>query len=714
MSGSIRAHGDPHLIAGSDLVRGGGRCTGGWRGERDGHQGDAQRPRRGVALRDPGSPLLTAHAKRPFKTGERCSTEMNARVGVDAVARNGADPDGRYPGPDAAHMRVEDFLRRVPILSGVGDEAIGELAASAQTINLKAGECLFQRGAAGDALYLVGSGRLEAVTDPPGSLLAGSGEREPEVIRVLRRGDHVGELALLTGSPRSASVWARRDSALVRVDRAQFDGLLGDPAFVRGLLGGLGEQLRTSRGVPASEPGPPMVIAVVGVGNGFRAREAAEALRERFERWSKVALLDEAGETDASAGRSAHAEWLDSVERSGARALLVADHGVSGEDWERFCVEQADRVLVVTRCEGEARDLGALAGCDLLLDAGDAPSTQPWIAAVRPRTTHRVFDGDRSGGLDRVARRLSGRAIGVVLSGGGARGFAHIGALDVLADSGVEIDRVGGCSMGAIIGGLYASGRSPADIHAICREEFVERNPLGDYTVPIAGLVRGQRAEAMVRRMFGDRRIEDFPRSFCCVTSDLVSSESVVHGSGRAYRLIGASASLPGVTPPVSEEGRLLVDGGVLNNLPVEQMAAIGEGPLIAVDVTARFQAGGPVRRGRPRTRRLAGRAREAVVGSDDPLPRLRETLIRTVVLGSIDTAAAAQAHADAVIEPRVEGFGLTEFGELDRMVEAGSDAAREQLENVKAAAGAAKRRSQRADRPEASEEGIRAHDHPS
>jgi predicted acylesterase/phospholipase RssA len=143
-------------------------------------------------------------------------------------------------------------------------------------------------------------------------------------------------------------------------------------------------------------------------------------------------------------------------------------------------------------------------------------------------------------------------------------------------------------------------------------------------------------------------------------------------------------------------------------------MAAAGEGPLIAVDVTARFQPAGPVRRGRPRARRLAGRAREVVVGSDEPVPRLRETLIRTVLLGSIDTAAAAQAHADAVIEPEVEGFGLTEFGELDRLVAAGRDATRAKLETVRAAADAATRRSERADGPEGAKGGIRAHDHAS
>jgi NTE family protein len=284
--------------------------------------------------------------------------------------------------------------------------------------------------------------------------------------------------------------------------------------------------------------------------------------------------------------------------------------------------------------------------------------------------------------MARLARRLRGRAPGLVLSGGGARGLAHIGVLRGLLDAGVVIDRLGGCSMGALVGALFAGGLSPEEIEDKLRAEFVQRNPIGDYTLPLAALVRGRRAEAMLLRLFGDLRIEELPREFFCVSCDLVTSELVVHRQGPVYEAVGASICLPGIAPPLSQGDRLLVDGGVLNNLPVETMAGRGEGPVVAVDVTNRYQA--PTRRAggvrRPRLERLSARARRAVIGWDAALPSFMETVMRSVVLGSIDTAEAAQQHAELVIAPSVQGIGLTEFGRLDELRAQGAAATREVL----------------------------------
>ena len=128
---------------------------------------------------------------------------------------------------------------------------------------------------------------------------------------------------------------------------------------------------------------------------------------------------------------------------------------------------------------------------------------------------------------------------------------------------------------------------------------------------------------------------------------------------------------------------QLLVDGGVFNNLPVEEMASSDEGPVLAIDVTAHFQTPGarPSRFRRRRPRELAARAHQAVTGWDGPLPSLKETIIRSIVLGSIDTGAAAAEHADALIAPQVEQFGLLDFAALDQIAAAGRRAATEALE---------------------------------
>ncbi len=291
----------------------------------------------------------------------------------------------------------------------------------------------------------------------------------------------------------------------------------------------------------------------------------------------------------------------------------------------------------------------------------------------------------RAAAVDAVARRLSGHAPGVVLSGGGARGFAHIGVLEELLAAGLNLDRVGGCSMGALVGALFAIGLAPDEIEARLRAELIDRNPMNDYTIPLAALVRGRKAEAMLLRLFGDRQIEELEREFFCVSSDLVTSELVVHRRGNLYEAVGASLCLPGIGPPVAVGDRLLVDGGVLDNLPVATMAARGEGPVIAVDVSSRFEP--PSRSaagaGRPRMRRLSARIRRAIIGWDTPLPSFGETLTRSVVLGSIDTAEAARKHADVVIAPEVQGIGLVEFDRIGEIRAQGSAAAREALDRL-------------------------------
>jgi predicted acylesterase/phospholipase RssA len=133
------------------------------------------------------------------------------------------------------------------------------------------------------------------------------------------------------------------------------------------------------------------------------------------------------------------------------------------------------------------------------------------------------------------------------------------------------------------------------------------------------------------------------------------------------------------VFPPVAtDDGRLLVDGGVLDNLPVETMARTGEGPVIAVDVTGRTSQ--LPRAPRPGIGRLGRPLRRALTGGETAIPRLGETIVRTLTVGSVDTVAAARLHADLVISPRVEGVGLLEWKALDRVRELGRQAAREAL----------------------------------
>lgn len=194
----------------------------------------------------------------------------------------------------------------------------------------------------------------------------------------------------------------------------------------------------------------------------------------------------------------------------------------------------------------------------------------------------------------RLARRLLGRAVGVVLGGGGSRGIAHIGIVQEFMKAGIPIDAVGGTSIGSLVGGLLARDVDCSTTTALIRSISKKlSNPwqyFFDLTLPTSSYLTGHALNRVLWKMFGDRQIEDFWLPFYVLTVDIANTCPVYHRSGYAWRYIRASVSLAGVLPPISDNGKLLLDGGYINNIPVDVMAHSGNaGIIIAVDVSTMF-----------------------------------------------------------------------------------------------------------------------------
>lgn len=576
-------------------------------------------------------------------------------------------------------------LASVPMLAAVAAETAdgetpldagpwAELATSATPERLRAGDWLWHKGDPGDSLCVVVTGRLEAVLE----------DAAPQrVLNVIGRGQAVGELALLTeDATRSAGVRARRDTELLRVSRDAFDTVLGErPAFAVALARVLGRQLRDAHGPGLEQDPVPGTIAVLPASAGLPVRDVGGYLALLLGRWRSVERL----ERPTDGAEPEFGRLLDRAERHHEQVILLADDPDPEDPWTGFCERQADRAIVIAaggRPPRAARP--RLRGCELVTLGRGGAALAPWVGALSPRNVHLVRDASAQGPVvEALGRRLAGRSVGLVLSGGGARAFAHIGVLEELLAAGVTVDRVGGCSGGAFVGALFALGLSPDEILRTCNAEFLKRSPMDDYTLPLVALTRGRKGVAMVKRVFGDARIEELERDFFCVSTDMIGAELVIHRRGLLAEAVAASMTLPGVFPPRPHGDRLLLDGGLLNNLPVDVMASEGEGPVIACDVSARFDP--PARRHPPPTGTLAARLRAWLVGTGAPMPTFSETIVRSIVLGSADTAAYAQRHADLVIEPRVEGIGLLAWKHLEEMREAGRQAAREALERAPA-----------------------------
>jgi len=539
----------------------------------------------------------------------------------------------RLLGVDLGRDEAVGLFRQTPLFAGLPEAAVAQLAAGATLRRVRAGEWLFRQGDAGEHIYVVVSGRLEAIVESP---------RPDQVVRVHGRGELIGELAFITGWARSASVRARRDAELLEIPYTGFRDLVRRHTDVAvEILHVLARRLATGTVTPAGSV--PRTVAVVDL----REREAVPVIGSLADAFGdRVATVSRADRRPAAEpGR-----LVDELERTHDTVVLataVADPA----DWLNFCRRQADRVLCVADVTDRPQPAGLalLAGCDLALTGQPSGRTASWLDALRPRAHHWLDLPNREAGVARLVRRLLGRSTGVVFSGGGARCFAHIGVLERLRERGITVDRIGGCSMGAFVAALVAMGLSAREMVDICREEFVRRNPFNDYTLPRVSVIRARKAAALMDRVFGATGIENCALDYFCVSSDLVSADLVVHRRGQLARAVEASMSIPGFAPPVEADGRLLVDGGVLDNLPVGVMTAAGEGPVLAVDVMGR------TRLGQPGTR-----------------PTLVETLARATVLGSWQRLAATAEQAQRVITPDVQAIGLRDFRRLDEAVAAG------------------------------------------
>jgi EmrB/QacA subfamily drug resistance transporter len=528
----------------------------------------------------------------------------------------------------------------VPLFSRLPPGVRAGLDCAAHDRHLEGGAWLFRAGDPADSVFVLRAGRLEVVVGD-------------DVVRELGPGSVVGELALLTAGTRSASVRARRDSILSEVSRTEFDAAMAlDPSAYPVLASVLAEQLSEAR-PPARAAGTrPVVVAVIGQHAGAPVHAVAAGLLAQLRTGLRADVLADPGP-----------QALERAEGALDRVLLVAAVDDPTRD---FCLRQADHVVLVAAAGAGAPGAGASvpAGADLVL-VGTRPGEdvlRQWCQALDPWQVTIVAPAAARQDLRALAARIGGWSIGMVMAGGGARGFAHIGVLQELTEAGIVIDRVAGSSIGSIVAGAYATGMDTGTLHEVHYEDFVRSNPIGDYTFPSVSLIKGRRTRSMLRRRLGGREIQALERQFRCMSVDLLGRAPVAHRSGDLAEAISASVSIPVVFPPMRYGNRLLVDGGVLDNLPVGLLAERDEGPILAVNI-ATGSGGGAARTGPPR------------------MPSMGDTLLRVMMIGSGGAVQAALDRGATVITPPPLGVGTLEWHQLDTVVAAGRMAARALLE---------------------------------
>ncbi len=548
------------------------------------------------------------------------------------------------------------------LFASLDDIVIGSILEEMEWFSLPGGRKLFRQGDPANALYLVTSGCLAVV-------MRHADGRETKVAQV-HAGETVGEMALISGDPRSATVVAMRDSSLLRIGRDSFEGLIRrhpDAMFhlSKQLVGRL---VSANRAMGAADGAK--TIALLPTEAGVACEPLARDLSAALEACGKrVFVLD-----TKAAGRTA--EWFHRIEQAHDLILYCAEAATTS--WTRLCLRQADRVLLIARsCPGPEIEepsaaIAAIAAerrCDLVVvHDGDGRPAEPlppgWSGL--PIELHCHLRPGNAKDLERLARILTGRAVGIVLSSGGARGFAHVGVVRALRQSGVPLDLLGGTSMGAVVAASVALEWDDKELEARLRQAFVTAKPLRDYTLPLIALARGQKVSRLLREHFGDLGIEQLWRPCFSVSSNLTTAKTRVHRSGPIWRALRASVAIPGLLPPIIEDGDVLVDGGVIDGFPVGTMRAWHQGPLIGANVStnrALENVSECLETGSPWWKIGQG-------GGD--APGIVSLLMRAGTVSSEAQTRAYRDQVDLLLEPPAHSVDLLDWGAFDRAIELG------------------------------------------
>lgn len=494
-------------------------------------------------------------------------------------------------------------------------------------------------------------------------------------------------------------------------------------------------------GVPVVEFGNRLVAALsqVGVPNGVTLLNQAIILnhmgRHAFSRMGRLKL----------------SQYLADLEGKYGMLLYVADTNVNAP-WTQTCIAQADCILLVGLAEaspaiGEYErfllGMKTTARKDLVLlhvDRFSQPGlTRSWLrnrmwingghhhiqmafrssneatphaqprrigvaikqrvqiiqAEIQKYTSRRVrqaplysADTPFKGDLHRLARRLCGKSVGLVLGGGGARGISHVGVIRALEEAGIPIDIVGGTSIGAFIGALYARDADVVPMYGRAKQFAGRMGSMWrfalDLTYPSASYTTGHEFNRGIFKVFGNSQIEDFWLSYYCNTTNISKSRAEIHTSGYAWRYVRASMSLAGLIPPITDEGSMLLDGGYIDNLTVAHMKSLGTDLVFAVDV-------GSMDEDTPQQYGDTLSGFWALINRWNPFsgipnpPTLSDIQARLAYVSSVDALERAKNTQGCLyMRPPIDAYGTLEFGKFDEIYEVGYNYAKEFLAKLK------------------------------
>lgn len=543
-------------------------------------------------------------------------------------------------------------LRRVPFFVGLSDDALQAIQERLVLRRYRKGEVVFVEGAVGDSMYLVESGQVAVVSEgkdgEPDTIIAHHGP-----------GSFFGEMALLLGEKRSATIRVVIDAELWQLHKSDLDDLLRQHPNM-GVIMSRELSRRLSRTIhQPSELDTTNIIAVLG----RKVVPLAEALHNVT--GEKILIIDLGGLWTRRAEVPLHIAVETMPDNAEPEALAER----LGEVTVAYGQVQAyGRVILALPRQETALTRKAAELSEVVVEVGGR--TTPWVKRFARENYWYVAEDDVT--IQSISRRIARRRVGLALSSGNARGFAHIGVLRVLEEAQVPIDIVAGTSVGALIGGLYCAGRSLDEIEEIAQGFKQNFSPFGGLwdipLIPRSGIFRGRKAIKWLESLYEGKTFEQLAIPLRTVAADVITGEEVVSASGSVAEAVRASASIPAILEPAHLNGRYLIDGGSVNPVPVSVLSKQAD-IIIAVSVI-------PSLTDRMHRRELLESGR---------LPNLLGIYFGDREIMEAGIIESRMGQVDVLIQPDVTRFTTFQYDALDELIEEGARAAQRMLPNIQA-----------------------------
>ena len=587
----------------------------------------------------------------------------------------------RAPGGGAdADTALAAVLRGLPLLADLPGDVIAEVTAQARQRVVRAGEVLCRAGEAGDAFYVVHRGMVRVLAPTP---------RGEELVAQLGPGQWFGEMALITGEPRSATVVAAVETTLVVLERRAFQQMLRrSPNAAMVISDTLSRRLRAHLLAGPLHVRPRCIAALAPPTADARRMLVNLAVALHDETQVPVTLVDPHGDPRAPEGVTVRSEVSEETRDTAPLVIVCVDPDRHAEQLAPL----RPHALWV---------LGGVDARELVAAYPQLTASHIEWTAVRPRVHDQraaVFDRsvlddpatvragrhtDAARALRRFARIVARRSIAIAFSAGGARGIAHVGALRCLERAGIEFDLIAGTSMGGIIGGGVAYGMTSADLYRLLSE--IAGNPrrtLLDFGLPGDAILRGRKKSDIFRRQGPTVRFEDLPTPFWAVTADLVTGREIVLSSGLVWQAVDATTAIPGIFPPVAIGGHRLVDGWIVNSLPADVLRREGADTVLAVCVSGRQSSSDDAPPPVPPPETTGWRTWLRRITS----PSIGRNMLTAIDIGARERTMANLALVDACVTPNMKGITVSDFRRVDEIVERGEAAAEAMLPAIRAA----------------------------